>query len=203
MKNTHRYFLTMLTIVVSVAFLLAMVGCAQGEQQQDAATQNRAYMSRANTAMMQLNSDLEPFTAAVAAEDVVTMEQAATNVYRDIESFKAISAPEAMKDIHAEYCAGCDDLKAALQSYVACYKDASDTSVDELNEALATVQQQYDSGIAHLQAADKMVTELTGALPESSSSAAAAESEVSSSAVTAESESSSSITEPESSSSRD
>lgn len=166
-----------LATMAAAALCLALVaGCAPAEQQEDAAALNRAYMSQANTASMQLNADLAPFTAAVAADDVVTMEQAAANVYRDIDAIEDIKAPDAMKDIHKEYSAGCEDLKGALQDYIEVYKDAADSDVSELNEALAAVQERYDSGIAHLQAADKMVTELTGALPSSSSTVSASSS---------------------------
>ncbi|MDO4532170.1 MAG: DUF6376 family protein [Coriobacteriia bacterium] len=168
--TTRRIAPLLLITLVCALCLGAIAGCAPAEQQDDAA-KNRAYMSQANTIMMRLNADLEPFTAAVAAEDVVSMEQAAANVYRDIDSFKNITAPELMKDIHAEYCAGCDDLKQALQSYVALYKDAANTEASEINAAVAEIQKQYDSAIAHLQAADKKVTELNGALPTESSSA--------------------------------
>ena len=159
-----------LAVVMAVVCAMAVVACAPNEGQQDAAAKNRAYMSQANTAMMQLNADLKPFTAAVAAEDLVTSEQAASDVYRDIDAFTAIVPPDPMKDIHAEYSAGCTDLKAALQAYIEVYQDAADGDGKDLSEAVAAVQKQYDSGIAHLQAADKLVTELTGALPESSSS---------------------------------
>jgi paraquat-inducible protein B len=164
---------TVFVAAIMVACLALAVGCAPADQTEDNAALNRAYISTANTTMMQVNADLEPFTAAVAAEDVVTMEQAAANVYRDLDQFKAITAPKDMKDIHAEYSAGCDDLKKALQDYVALYKDAANTDVNDLNGTLAEIQKTYDSGIAHLQAADKMVTSLPGALPEASSSSSA------------------------------
>ena len=166
--KTRGILIALLTVALCLA---AVTGCAPEDQQKDGAAQNRAYLSQMNTAMMQLNADLEPFTAAVAANDVVTMEQAAASVYRDIDAVKAIKPSETMKDIHTEYCAGCDDLKQALQSYVALYKDAEDTDTKDINEAVAAIQAQYDSGIAHLQAADKKVTELPGATPSSSSSA--------------------------------
>lgn len=156
--------------VISVVCLVMAMGCAPAEKKEDNAALNRAYLSSTNTAMMQVNADLAPFTAAVAAEDVVTMEQAAAKVYRDIDSFMAITPPDDMKDIHKEYSAGCADLKSALQSYIALYKDSADSDVEQINAALAEVQKQYDSGIAHLQAGDKLVTELPGALPEESSS---------------------------------
>ena len=172
--------LTAVIAMVSVVCLAAVIGCAPAETTEDNAALNRAYIATANTAMMQVNADLEPFTAAVAAEDVVTMEQAATKVYRDFDQFKATTPPKDMEDIHKEYCAGCDDLKQALQSYVSLYKDAQNADVDDINKALEQVQEQYDSGIAHLQAADKMVTSLPGATPDASSSASDA-SDVSSS----------------------
>lgn len=159
--------------LISALCLAAAIGCAPAEQTEDNAALNRAYISTANTAMMQINADLEPFTAAVAAEDVVTMEQAAANVYRDFDQFKATIPPKDMENIHKEYSAGCDDLKQALQSYISVYKDAANSDVDEINKALDEVQKQYDSGIAHLQAADKMVTSLPGATPSTSTSSEA------------------------------
>lgn len=170
----RKMITAVLAAALSVLCLMAIAGCDAQEQKADAAAQNRAYMSQANSAMMQLDADLEPFTAAVAAEDVVTMEQAASKVYRDIDTFKAITAPDAMKDIHAEYSAGCEDLKQALQAYIALYSDASNADAKELNEGLASVQALYDSGIAHLKAGDTKATQLTGALPEGSSSASSA-----------------------------
>ena len=184
--KTWRILPVLLMAMVCALCLGAISGCAPSEQTDNAA-KDRAYLSQANTTMMRLNADLEPFTAAVAAEDVVSMEQAAANVYRDIDAFKSITAPELMQDIHKEYCAGCDDLKQALQSYVALYKDAANTDIDEINDAIAAIQQQYDSGVAHLQAADKMVTELNGALPESSSASSSESSTESSSASSSES----------------
>ena len=168
--KTRRMMAILLAAALSVLCLAAMAGCAPSAETEDAASLNRAYMSKANTAMSQMNADLEPFTAAVAAGDIVTMEQAATNVYRDIDSFKRISAPDMMVEIHAEYCAGCDDLKNALQAYIAVFKDAEGADVSDINEVLGPVQQKYDSAIAHLQTADTLVTKLNGAMPSSSSS---------------------------------
>jgi hypothetical protein len=165
------------------------VGCAPAEQTEDNAALNRAYISAANTAMMQVNADIEPFTAAVAAEDVVTMEQAAANVYRDLDQFKEMTPPKDMVDIHKEYSAGCDDLKQALQSYIAVYKDKAHLDVKDINDALADVQKQYDSGIAHLQEADKKVTSLPGATPDPSSSSDSNATESASSDSSASSES--------------
>jgi len=181
---------TVVIAVVAAMCLVAAMGCAPAEQQEDNAALNRAYISAANTAMMRVNADLEPFTAAVAAEDVVTMEQAATQVYRDLDQFKETVPPKDMENIHKEYCAGCDDLKAALQSYVTLFKDSADADVKDINDALAEVQKQYDSGIAHLQAADKMVTSLPGATPDASSSSSS-DANASSTASSSESSSSS------------
>ena len=82
--TTRRIAPVLLIALVCALCLGAIAGCMPAEQQDDAA-KDRAYMSQANTIMMRLNADLEPFTAAVAAEDVVSMEQAAANVYRDID----------------------------------------------------------------------------------------------------------------------
>ena len=166
----RRIMVAMMVAALCALSLAAMVGCEPLGQTEDTAAQNRAYLSQANTSMIHLNADLDSFTAAVAAEDLVTMEQVAGAVYRDIDAFEAITAPNDMKGIHEEYKAGCEDLKQALQSYVALYKDADEMDEKDMNEAIAAIQAQYDSGIAHLEAGDKMVTELPGALPESSSS---------------------------------
>ena len=197
-----RKIMAMIMAVALSALCLGMVsGCAQPANQEDNAAKNRAYISQANTMMQQLNADLEPFTAAVAAEDVVTMEQAAANVYRDFAAFEKVTPPADMKDIHAEYSAGCEDLKQAMQAYVALFKDAADTDVSDLNEKLADVQKQYDSGIAHLQAGDKKMTELPGATPSSSSSAESGSSTESGGDSSSASESESSSAAEESSSS--
>lgn len=157
--------------VLCVACLGALAGCEASDEATDAASKNRAYMSQANTAMMHLNQDLTAFSAAVAESDVVTMEQAAATAYRDIDTFKAITAPEPMAKIHAEYSSGCDDLEASLQAYLQLFREAESLDDEDFNKRIGSIQEQYDSGIAHLQAGDKLVTELNGALPSSSSSA--------------------------------
>lgn len=167
--KTNRRLSALIGVVLLGMCLAVLSGCAAQEETTDVAAENRAYMSQANNIAMQLDEDLEPFTEAVADGDIVSMEQAASNVYRDIETFKALEAPDDMSEIHAEYSAGCDDLKEALQSYIALYQEADGMEADEINESLATIQEKYDDGISHLQAADTMVTQLNGALPSSSS----------------------------------
>lgn len=161
---------------VAAAFALCLAclaGCAGAANNVDAAAQNRAYMAQANTAMMQLNDDLVPFAEAAAAGDIVTMEQTAATAVRDMQAFEEIVAPEGMAEIHAEYAAGCKDLRAALQGYVQLYRDSASVDDADFNERIAAIQKQYDEGIAHIQQGDKMVTELNGALPEDSESTAA------------------------------
>lgn len=158
---------------MGLAFMVA--GCSpNGENATDAAAQNRAYLSQANTAAMKLTSDFTPFNEAVAQGDIVTMENAAAEIYRDFDAFKELSAPEAMKDIHTEYCAGCDDLKQAVQGYVSLYRErnGSDMGDAAFNARIADIQKVYDSGIAHLQSADDKVKALPGATPSSSSTEA-------------------------------
>ncbi len=169
-----RIIPVLFAVALVLTFFSLLSGCGSQEGKTDAAADNRSYMSQANTIAMQLDEDLQPFTEAVASNDIVSMRQAASKVYQDVENFKALSAPDALKDIHAEYSAGCDDLKEALETYIKVYQQADEDNADsdDLNGKIAKAQKSYESGIEHLQNADKMVTELNGAL--SSSSAAAA-----------------------------
>ena len=161
---------TLVALALGISCLGALAGCdATAENATDAAAQNRAYMSQANTMGMQLDNDLAKFSEAVAADDIVTMEQTAANAYRVIDAFKEIEAPEAMAGIHAEYSAGCDDLEAALQAYVLLYRESDSLDNEAFNARIADIQEKYDSGIAHLQNGDGLVTKLTGALPSDSS----------------------------------
>ncbi len=173
-----RIIPVLLAIALVLTFFSLLSGCGLQEEQTDAAADNRSYMSQANNIAMQLDEDLEPFTEAVANSDIVSMQQAASKVYQDVEDFKALSAPDALKDIHQEYSAGCDDLKEALETYVEVYQKADDEGADSdaLNSQIAEAQESYESGIEHLQNADKKVTELNGALVSSSSTAAASQS---------------------------
>lgn len=167
-----KRFGKLFTVIAACALCLAcLAGCGGGVSDAEAAANNRAYMAQANTAMMQLNADLVPFSEAAAAGDVVTMEQAATTAMRDMRAFEEITAPEGMTAIHAEYVAGCRDLRAALQQYVQLYRESPNLDDAAFNERIATIQRQYDDGIAHIQQGDKLVTELTGALPEGESKA--------------------------------
>lgn len=169
-KRIGKLLAVIATFILCIA---CIAGCDASPDDADAPAKNRAYMSQANTAMMQLNKDLDPFSEAVAAGDIVSMERAATAASRDIDAFMAIEPPETMKDIHAEYCAGCDELRQALQAYVQLYREADDLDEAAFNERVYVIQAQYNSGIDHLTKGDKLVTELPGALPEESESSAA------------------------------
>lgn len=160
------------TLLVCLACLGMLAGCAVPEEQVDAAEKNRDYMMQANNAMIKLNSHLEEFTTAASTGDVVSMQRVFSLAEKDIESFKALPATDATKDIHAEYLAGCEGLKGALKAYLDLYAGAESIDDAAFEERLAQVQQLYDEGIKHLQDGDGLVSQLPGALPSESSSGA-------------------------------
>lgn len=151
--------------------LAALMGCGGSASDAEAAANNRAYLSQANTAMMQVNADLASFAEAAAAGDVVTMEQTSNAAMRDMQAFEGLTPPESMAAIHDEYAAGCESLRGALQAYVQLYRDSPNLDEGAFNERATAIQQQYDEGLARIQQGDKMVVDLAGVPMDDDSSA--------------------------------
>lgn len=150
--------------VLAVALL---AGCTQqSNAESEAQAENRHYMSSVNQAVEDLTSRLGSFEEAVTRGDVVTMRTQFDNAMKALDELAALEAPEALADIQAGYVEGCTALKEALSSYVELY-----TEIESATEAhpfdyatfadrVKTIQDQYNDGIAKLEAADQKATEL-------------------------------------------
>lgn len=150
---------------VAVAFCLAclgvITGCTAVDEQTDAQTQNRQYMSAVNTLMAELNTDMGDFSEAVKDGEVVSLSAQMTSVDQCVSDLEAIEAPEAMKEIHETYLNGAKELQTALKDYVQLYEDvqAPETGTADYSDydsRLADIQSHYDAGIKALQEADSL-----------------------------------------------
>lgn len=155
--------------LVFAGILMAAVlgGCAQQsntatEQQ----TESRQYMATVNQTVEELANRLESFEEAVSRGDAVTMRTQADNAFKTLDSLASIEVPEGLEEVQSGYVDGCNDLKEALNAYIALYTEI-DSATDEhpfdystYNDRIAAIQNQYNDGIAKLEAADKKATEL-------------------------------------------
>ena len=155
--------------LVFAGILMAAVlgGCAQQsntatEQQ----TESRQYMATVNQTVEELATRLESFEEAVSRGDAVTMRTQADNAFKTLDSLASIEVPEGLEEVQSGYVDGCNDLKEALNADIALYTEI-DSATDEhpfdystYNDRIAAIQNQYNDGIAKLEAADKKATEL-------------------------------------------
>ncbi len=165
-------------IVLACAACLSMsllISCSSSSQDaEDNASLNRTYMSSVNRISNEAAEDLDSFSDAASQGDVAAMRIAAANATETLSKISDLTAPDDLSEVHEEYLAGVTDLSEALENYVELYasalnassdSDSDDTSditalIDE--EALAEVQEQYQSGIDHLSTADSMVAAIAG-----------------------------------------
>lgn len=155
--------------------MVLLASCSSSSQdEEDNASLNRAYMSSVNRISNEAAEDLDSFSEAVSQGDVAAMRLAAANATETLSKIADLSAPDDLSEVHEEYLAGVADLSEALENYVELYAsilntssdsnsdDASDIAASIDEEALAEVQEQYQSGIEHLSTADSMAAELAG-----------------------------------------
>lgn len=164
----QRKFARLAALVCAGAMLAALlVGCTQQDSaasEQQAAS--RQYMSSVNQSMEDLSSRLEGFEDAVSRGDAVTMRTQADNAFKALDNLTAIEPPEELKDVHAGYVDGCKELREALSAYVSLYTEIDSATAEHpfdyatYNDRLKAIQDQYNDGIAQLEAADKKATEL-------------------------------------------
>ena len=152
----HSLKIQAVLLCAAVAVALVFVGCAPAgpTPEEQAAQANRAYMSQVNEIMEKLGGNLDAFTDAVSRDDLVGMNIQMGNAKRTIDALAALVPPEVFKDVHAKYTEGVQQLRAALEEYVALYTDIQNEPDADYSERLASVQASYDAGIASLQAAD-------------------------------------------------
>lgn len=158
------YMKTKARFLVVAAFCLAcmasLVGCSGSNEQADAQTQNRQYMSSVNTIMETLNSNMDTFAEAVKDGEVVSLSAQLSSVDQCVSDLEGLSVPDAMGDIQSSYVNGAKELQTALSSYVQLYEDVKAPasgvapSTADYNSRLADIQSHYDAGIKALQDAD-------------------------------------------------
>ena len=151
-KSLKSRVLLVLAMCVMCATVLA--GCSANNAESEAQTQNRQYMT----------ANMEEFTTAVQDGEVIALSSQLDSVTDAVEQLKALSVPDAMKDIHAQYVAGAEELQTALQLYVQLYEDVQAPASGSFDygtyaDRLAEVQSHYDAGIAALQDADTKVSQ--------------------------------------------
>ncbi len=155
----------MCALFLSTALLASCT--TTSEEQTDAASLNRAYMSNVNRISNEAAEDLESFIEAADQGNLAAMRIAAANATETLSKISSLTAPDALLEVHEEYLAGVEDLSQALEDYVELYASAVNSSDDESaasvdEEALAQIQATYQSGVDHLAEADAMVAAIAG-----------------------------------------
>lgn len=161
-KSIKTRVLLVLAMCVMCATVLA--GCSGNNAETDAQTQNRQYMTNVNQIMEDLNTNMQDFATAVQDGEVISLSSQLDSVNDSVEKLKALSVPDAMKDIQSQYVAGSEELQTALQLYVQLYEDVEAPASGSFDygtysDRLAEVQSHYDAGIAALQDADSKASQ--------------------------------------------
>lgn len=154
-----------LALTLCVTCLTLLVGCSSNStQSDDPQTLNRQYMASVNQIMTDINTQMEKFSTSVKGGEVISLSSELNTVSSRIDDLKALSVPDAMKDIHNQYVKGAEELKTALEGYVTLYQDVKapasgsfdySTYATRLNE----IQKHYDAGVEALKDADKKASE--------------------------------------------
>lgn len=152
---------SLIACAASALIVFALAGCTQqSSAQSDQQNENRQYMTQVNQKMEDLNTRLASFTDAVSRGDVVTMRTQADNAYKAIDDLSNLDAPDALADVKTGYVDGCNELKGALDSYIALYTDIENATdahpfdYSTYDSRLADIQNAYNDGIDKLKAAD-------------------------------------------------
>ena len=143
MKTKARF---LVIAAFCLACLAALVGCASNNEQTDAQTQNRQYMSSVNTIMETLNTNMGAFSEAVKDGEVVSLSAQLSAVDQCVSDLEGLSVPDAMGDIHSSYVNGAKELQTALSSYVQLYEDVKAPA-----NGVAPSGADYDSRMAEIQ----------------------------------------------------
>lgn len=120
---------------------------------------NRTYMSQVNQIMETLQTDLKGFTDAVSRNDLVNMQTQADSALSDLDKLGSLDVPDGFDDIQSNYVDGTTKLRQALNDYIALYTEMAKTDgsydQDAYNARIATIQQEYNDGVAALKAGDE------------------------------------------------
>lgn len=146
-------------IVLACALMLS--GCASNAQQaNDPQTLNRQYMANVNQIMDEIDAQMTEFSTIVKEGEVVSLSTQLAVINNSVDKLKALSVPDAMKDIQSDYLKGTEELQTAFAAYVDLYEDVKApengtfdfaTYGDRLND----VKSHYEAGIQALESADQ------------------------------------------------
>lgn len=146
-------------IVLACALMLS--GCASNAQQaNDPQTLNRQYMANVNQIMDEIDAQMTEFSTIVKEGEVVSLSTQLAAINNSVDKLKALSVPDAMKDIQFDYLKGTEELQTAFAAYVDLYEDVKApengtfdfaTYGDRLND----VKSHYEAGIQALESADQ------------------------------------------------
>ena len=146
-------------IVLACALMLS--GCASNAQQaNDPQTLNRQYMANVNQIMDEIDAQMTEFSTIVKEGEVVSLSTQLAAINNSVDKLKALSVPDAMKDIQSDYLKGAEELQTAFAAYVDLYEDVKApengtfdfaTYGDRLND----VKSHYEAGIQALESADQ------------------------------------------------
>lgn len=146
-------------IVLACALMLS--GCASNAQQaNDPQTLNRQYMANVNQIMDEIDAQMTEFSTIVKEGEVVSLSTQLAAINNSDDKLKALSVPDAMKDIQSDYLKGTEELQTAFAAYVDLYEDVKApengtfdfaTYGDRLND----VKSHYEAGIQALESADQ------------------------------------------------
>ena len=146
-------------IVLACALMLS--GCASNAQQaNDPQTLNRQYMANVNQIMDEIDAQMTEFSTLVKEGEVVSLSTQLAAINNSVDKLKALSVPDAMKDIQSDYLKGTEELQTAFAAYVDLYEDVKApengtfdfaTYGDRLND----VKSHYEAGIQALESADQ------------------------------------------------
>lgn len=146
-------------IVLACALMLS--GCASNAQQaNDPQTLNRQYMANVNQIMDEIDAQMTEFSTIVKEGEVVSLSTQLAAINNSVDKLKALSVPDAMKDIQSDYLKGTEELQIAFAAYVDLYEDVKApengtfdfaTYGDRLND----VKSHYEAGIQALESADQ------------------------------------------------
>ena len=146
-------------IVLACALMLS--GCASNAQQaNDPQTLNRQYMANVNQIMDEIDAQMTAFSTIVKEGEVVSLSTQLAAINNSVDKLKALSVPDAMKDIQSDYLKGTEELQTAFAAYVDLYEDVKApengtfdfaTYGDRLND----VKSHYEAGIQALESADQ------------------------------------------------
>lgn len=146
-------------IVLACALMLS--GCASNAQQaNDPQTLNRQYMANVNQIMDEIDAQMTEFSTIVKEGEVVSLSTQLAAINNSVDKLKALSVPDAMKDIQSDYLKGTEELQTAFAAYVDLHEDVKApengtfdfaTYGDRLND----VKSHYEAGIQALESADQ------------------------------------------------